>query len=73
MKMTKAKKEDYVRLTRRQAIRKKCLDCCCDFTPAVKECTIKECPLWCYRMGYEVDINGKKIAKPKKDSSEDED
>lgn len=41
------------RLTRQQAIRAKCLDCCCGQSVEVRECTIKSCALWRYRMGTE--------------------
>ena len=49
------------RVTRAKAIRLKCLDCSCGQLTEIRECPIKDCPLWCYRMGYEVDKNGKKI------------
>lgn len=41
------------RLTRAQAIRAKCLDCCCGSYVEIKECPIKTCSLWRYRMGKE--------------------
>jgi hypothetical protein len=34
-----------------KAIRAKCLDCCCDQVQEIRNCTIKRCPLWPYRMG----------------------
>jgi hypothetical protein len=34
-----------------KAIRAKCLDCTCDQVAEIRECTIKLCPLWPYRMG----------------------
>jgi hypothetical protein len=34
-----------------KAIRAKCLDCCCGDARYVKECHIRTCPLWPYRMG----------------------
>lgn len=49
------------RVTRAKAIRLKCLDCSCGQLTEIRECPIKDCALWCYRMGYEVDKNGKKI------------
>ena len=49
------------RVTRAKAIRLKCLDCSCGQLTEIRECPIKDCHLWCYRMGYEVDKNGKKI------------
>ena len=48
------------RVTRAKAIRLKCLDCSCGQLTEIRECPIKDCALWCYRMGYEVDKNGKK-------------
>lgn len=54
--------EEYKRLTRKQAIRKKCLDCVCGQWLEVKLCPSKDCPLWTYRLGYEVDFKtGEKI------------
>ena len=34
-----------------KAIRAKCLDCSVGDQKAVRECTIKSCPLWSYRLG----------------------
>ena len=42
------------RLTRAQAIRAKCIDCCCGQKNEVKLCPITDCPLWIYRLGKEV-------------------
>ena len=39
-------------LTRTQAIRRKCLDCCCGNHTEVRRCTAQKCPLFPYRMGY---------------------
>lgn len=39
------------KLTPMKAIRKKCLDCCAGQIVEVRECMIKNCPLWRYRMG----------------------
>lgn len=52
-----------VRLTRANAIRKKCLECCCGQRGEVKNCTIKNCPLWIYRLGHEVDFDGNRIKR----------
>ena len=41
------------RLTRAKAIRLKCLDCCCSQTVEARECRIKTCSLWRFRMGKE--------------------
>ena len=42
------------RLTRGQAIRAKCLECCCGQSPEVRKCKIEDCPLYPYRMGREI-------------------
>ena len=55
------------RLTRAQAIRAKCKDCCCDVLAEIKACEIKNCPLWIYRMGYEVDLDGKRVTRDKEE------
>jgi hypothetical protein len=34
-----------------KAIRAKCVDCCCGNAMEVRECTVKSCALWPYRMG----------------------
>lgn len=34
-----------------RAIREKCLDCSCQQPVEVKECTVKGCALWPFRMG----------------------
>lgn len=46
-------KTNEKRLTRGQAIRAKCLDCCCGNTAEVRRCHIRDCSLWPYRMGSE--------------------
>lgn len=38
-------------LTPIKAIRAKCLDCCCDHPSEVRNCSVKNCPLYPYRMG----------------------
>ncbi len=38
-------------LTPLKAIRAKCIDCCCGDRKEVRECSIKNCPLYPYRMG----------------------
>ena len=43
------------RLTRSQAIRAKCINCCCGQRNEVRLCHITDCPLWIYRMGKEVE------------------
>ena len=56
--MTKKKTSDYAGgakarglPTPMRAIRLKCLSCTCDQVAEIRECTIKLCPLWPYRMG----------------------
>ena len=39
------------KLTPLKAIRKKCLDWCCQQTVEARECTCTKCPLFAYRMG----------------------
>lgn len=48
------------RLTRQKSIREKCLDCCADQPKEVRLCPIKDCPLWRYRLGYEIKDNPEK-------------
>ena len=36
-------------LTRSQAIRFQCLDCCGGYSAEVKECHLETCPLWVFR------------------------
>lgn len=40
------------RLTPIKAIRAKCLECCCGQAKEVRECEIKKCALYPYRMGH---------------------
>lgn len=42
------------RLTKQRAIREKCLDCCCGQAKEVRLCPATDCPLYLYRLGYEV-------------------
>lgn len=58
------------RKPRSQAIKAKCMDCCCDNRKEVELCPSKHCPLWRYRMGYEMDLKGNRIKKQKKDTDE---
>ena len=41
------------RITRRKAIRLKCLDCCCGNGAEVRRCELRKCPLWPFRMSNE--------------------
>ena len=42
------------RMTRGQAIRAKCLDCCCGHQCEIRRCTATNCPLWRFRLGREI-------------------
>ena len=42
MKKTAALSGSLKRRTRAQAIRAKCMDCCCDYTAEVRNCELKE-------------------------------
>lgn len=41
------------KLTRKQAIVQKCLDCCGGNKPEVRKCPLLDCPLWPFRTGTE--------------------
>lgn len=58
------------RLTRSQAIRAKCLDCCCGQAHEVRKCSLTKCPLWSFRLGKEVGENAPKRAKKHEPTSE---
>ena len=45
-------------ITPMKAIRLKCLYCSCGQLSEVKECSIKNCALYPFRMGYKLDENG---------------
>ena len=51
------------RLTRSQAIRAKCIDCCCGQKNEVRNCPMTTCPLWNYRLGKEVTENTPKLVE----------
>lgn len=38
-------------MTRAEAIKEKCLDCCCGQRNEVYKCPAEKCPLWRYRTG----------------------
>lgn len=40
------------KLTPMKAIRAKCLECCAGQRLEVRECLVKNCPLYSYRMGH---------------------
>jgi hypothetical protein len=46
------------RLTRGEAIRAKCIDCCCGSYAEVRRCPCADCPLYRYRLGHEEDQEG---------------
>ena len=41
-------------MNKSQAIRLKCLDCCCNSPKEVTICHLVDCPLWQYRFGYSI-------------------
>ena len=43
--------EAQIKITRKDAIRLRCLDCCGNQQGEVKRCTAYLCPLWPFRMG----------------------
>lgn len=45
--------EEKSKLTRKQAIKERCLNCSGYNRKEVKNCEIKECPLYRYRLGAE--------------------
>ena len=46
-------------LTRRKAIRLKCLDCCGGSCADVRRCTVTSCPLFLYRLGKQIPGNNR--------------
>ena len=54
-----------MRITRSKAIRLKCLDCMCGQSNEVKLCPASNCPLYTYRLGYEIDSEGNRITRHK--------
>lgn len=38
-------------MTPMEAIREKCLDCCCGSVKAVRLCAVESCPLYAFRSG----------------------
>lgn len=50
-------------ITRKKAIRLKCLDCCCDKANEVRLCPATGCPLWRFRLGKETraEISAKSV------------
>lgn len=56
------------RVTRSEAIRLKCIDCMGGQLGEVRLCPCEDCPLWRYRMGYE--IGDDKVVRQKKVKTE---
>jgi len=48
------------KLTRKKAIRLKCLDCMAGQVKEVRLCSSRDCPLWIFRMGKEIKDPDKK-------------
>ena len=44
--------KDFKKLTAMKAIRAKCLQCSAGQTSEIKECAVKTCALWYFRMGH---------------------
>lgn len=51
-----------------QAIRAKCLDCCCDQTNEVKLCTAIRCPLWPFRLGKNPNIKPREYTEEQREA-----
>ena len=50
--MNRIDEKELKKLTPIRAIRKKCLDCCCDSAVEVRLCELKTCPLYPYKNGH---------------------
>lgn len=46
-----------------KAIRKKCLDCSAKQLTEIKNCTLKDCPLYPYRMGKRPKADSTKLSE----------
>lgn len=55
------------KLRQLKAIRLKCLDCCCFMESEVRQCTIKSCPLFPYRLGHSIKVPTIKLNELRKD------
>ncbi len=51
--MENKKIKNINRLTRKQAIKKYCLECCLDSKDEVRKCISYDCSLWKFRRGVE--------------------
>lgn len=45
-------------MTPLKAIRAKCLDCCCGIMSEVRQCVMKDCPLFPFRDGHNPNRKG---------------
>lgn len=66
-------RRDGMSIGRKKAIRLKCLDCVCGQANEVRLCPAKDCPLWTWRMGYEVDLETGERVKSRKNKEEGDD
>ena len=51
-----------------QAIRAKCLDCCCGQVNEVKLCTAERCPLYPFRMGKNPNIKPREYTEEQREA-----
>ena len=51
-----------------QAIRAKCLDCCCDQVNEVKLCTAERCPLHPFRLGKNPNIKPREYTEEQREA-----
>jgi len=64
---TEEEKEKFGKyLTPIKSIRKYCLWCCGGSRKLVRECPVKDCPLWKYRFGKNPNLKGKRVNNLKK-------
>lgn len=61
------------RLSPTKAIRAKCLDCCAGQQAEVRNCHLKKCALWRYRMGREERDELYHLAHQKKENTTTDD
>ena len=57
-------------MTPLQAIKEKCMDCCCQDSKEVKLCVCKECPLYNFRFGKNSQITRTRSEEQKAAASE---
>lgn len=51
-----------------QAIRAKCLDCCCGQVNEVKLCTAERCTLWPFRLGKNPNIKPREYTEEQREA-----